>query len=345
MRSFVIKETDKALSEALIDKINNLTKPKGSLGLLEKTALQIGLIQQTLSPELRKPQNIIFAADHGIVREGVSFSAPEVTAQMIFNFIKGGAGVNMFARQHHFGIKLVDCGVNADFGPMEGLIDRKIRKGTSNYLYEAAMTPEEFDRAIEIGVEIVDMVHAEGSNVVSFGEMGIGNTSSSSLWMSCFTGIPLKECVGAGSGLDDAGIRHKYEVLKQSLDNYKGDGSPRDIIRYFGGLEMVMAVGAMLQAAELKMIILVDGFIMTNCILAAAKLYPEVLHYAVFGHCGDECGHKLVLDSLNAKPLLHLGLRLGEGTGAICAYPIIESAVRMINEMDNFAHASITKYF
>lgn len=134
-------------------------------------------------------------------------------------------------------------------------------------------------------------------------------------------------------------------MLKQSLDNYKGDGSPRDIIRYFGGLEMVMAVGAMLQAAELKMIILVDGFIMTNCILAAAKLYPEVLHYAVFGHCGDECGHKLVLDSLNAKPLLHLGLRLGEGTGAICAYPIIESAVRMINEMDNFAHASITKYF
>jgi len=161
MRSFVIKETDKALSEALIDKINNLTKPKGSLGLLEKTALQIGLIQQTLSPELRKPQNIIFAADHGIVREGVSFSAPEVTAQMIFNFIKGGAGVNMFARQHHFGIKLVDCGVNADFEPMEGLIDRKIRKGTSNYLYEAAMTPEEFDRAIEIGVEIVDMERGE----------------------------------------------------------------------------------------------------------------------------------------------------------------------------------------
>ena len=148
MRSFTIKETDKALSEALIDKINNLTKPKGSLGLLEKTAHQIGLIQQTLSPELRNPQNIIFAADHGIVKEGVSFSAPEVTAQMIFNFIKGGAGVNMFSRQHHFVIKLVDCGVNADFEPMEGLIDRKIRKGPSNYLYEAAMTPEEFDRAI-----------------------------------------------------------------------------------------------------------------------------------------------------------------------------------------------------
>lgn len=165
------------------------------------------------------------------------------------------------------------------------------------------------------------------------------------MWMTCFTDIPLKECVGAGSGLDNAGIRHKYEILKQALDNYRGDGSPRDIIRHFGGLEMVMAIGAMLQAAELKMIILVDGFIMTNCILAAGKLHPEVLDYAIFGHCGDESGHKLLLEKLNANPLLHLGLRLGEGTGAICAYPIVVSAVRMINEMDNFAHAAITKYF
>ena len=195
----------------------------------------------------------------------------------------------------------------------------KVRKGTRNYLHEAAMTETEMELCLERGADVVRRCREEGSNILSFGEMGIGNTSSSSLWMSCFTGIPLKECVGAGSGLDDAGIRHKYVVLKQSLDNYKGDGSPRDIIRYFGGLEMVMAVGAMLQAAELKMIILVDGFIMTNCILAAAKLYPEVLHYAVFGHCGDEYGHKLLLESLNVNPLLHLGLRLGEGTGAICA--------------------------
>ena len=221
----------------------------------------------------------------------------------------------------------------------------KVRKGTRNYLHEAAMTEEEMELCLERGAEVVRRCHEEGSNILSFGEMGIGNTSSSSLWMTCLTGIPLQECVGAGSGLDNAGIRHKYEVLKQSLDNYKGDGSPRDIIRYFGGLEMVMAVGAMLQAAELKMIILIDGFIMTNCILAAGKLYPEVLDYAIFGHCGDESGHKLLLEALNVNPLLHLGLRLGEGTGAICAYPIVDSAVRMINEMDNFAHASITKYF
>ena len=273
MKNFEISETDKAILPDLIDKINNLTKPKGSLGLLERTATRIGLIQQTLSPELRKPQNIIFAADHGIVKEGVSFSAPEVTAQMIFNFIKGGAGVNMFARQHHFGIKLVDCGVNADFEPMEGLIDRKIRKSTSNYLYEAAMSETEFDRAIEIGAEIVDMVHGEGTNVVSFGEMGIANTSSSSMWMTELTGIPWSDCVGAGSGLSKDGVEHKYNVLKQCMENYKGDGTPKDIIRYFGGFEMVAAVGGMLRAAELGMIIIVDGFIMTNCVLAGRALY------------------------------------------------------------------------
>ena len=215
----------------------------------------------------------------------------------------------------------------------------KVRKSTRNYLHEAAMTEEEMEMCLERGAEVVRQCHEEGSNVLSFGEMGIGNTSSSSLWMACFTGIPLEQCVGAGSGLDSTGIRHKYEVLKHSLENYKGDGSTRDIIRYFGGLEMVMAIGAMLQAAELRMIILVDGFIMTNCLLAAARLYPEVTDYAIFGHCGDEHGHRLVLDALHARPLLNLGLRLGEGTGAICAYPIIDSAVLMLNEMDNFAHA------
>ena len=180
----------------------------------------------------------------------------------------------------------------------EGLIDRKIRKGTSNYLYEAAMTPEEFDRAIEIGVEIVDMVHAEGSSVVSFGEMGIANTSSSSLWMTYLTGIPLSDCVGAGSGLSREGVEHKYNVLKRCMENYKGDGTPKDIIRYFGGFEMVAAVGGMLRAAELGMVIIVDGFIMTNCVLAGKMLYPALTDYCIYGHQGDECGHKLVLDCL-----------------------------------------------
>jgi len=345
MQTFRIQVPDKKIVPALTDKINNLTKPKGSLGRLEELAVQIGTIQQTLSPRLEKPQNIIFAADHGIVKEGVSFSAPEVTAQAIPNFLKGGAGINMFCRQHHFELKIVDCGVNFDFNGLPGLIDRKIRMGTRNYLYEAAMTEEEFDRAIAIGVEMVDLVRSEGTNIVSFGEMGIANTSSSSLWMTYLTGIPLEQCVGAGSGLDERGVAHKYDVLKRSMENYAGDSSVTDILRYFGGYEMVAAVGAMLRAAELRMIIIIDGFIMTNCLLAAQKLYPAVTEYCIFGHQGDEVGHKLLLDYLGVRALLHLDLRLGEGTGAICAFPLIDSAVRMINEMNDFKKAAVTKYF
>lgn len=345
MKSFHIARPEQAIKEALTDKINNLTKPKGSLGTLEELALQIGLIQQTLTPTLQRPQNIIFAADHGIVDEGVSLSPKEITWQQISNFLHGGAGINFLCRQHGFELKIVDAGVDYDLPYEKGIINKKVRKGSRNYLHEAALTEEEMNLCIEQGAEVVRQSHNEGCNVISFGEMGIGNTSSSSLWMTCFTGIPLEECVGAGSGLDNAGIRHKYNVLQQALDNYQGDGSAKDLIRYFGGLEMVMAVGAMLQAAELRMVILVDGFIMTNCMLAASKLYPEVLEYAVFCHQGDETGHKSVLRAMGAKPLLDLGLRLGEGTGAVCAYPIVDSAVRMINEMDNFAHASITKYF
>lgn len=345
MKTFNISHPDMTIREALVDKINNLTKPKGSLGMLEALALQIGLVQQTLSPALHHPQNIILAADHGIVEEGVSLSPKEVTWQQISNFLHGGAGVNFLCRQHGFTLKIVDAGVDYDLPYEKGIIDMKVRRGTRNYLHEAAMSREEMELCIERGAEVVRRCHEEGSNVLSFGEMGIGNTSASSLWMTCFTGIPLEQCVGAGSGLNTEGIRHKYQVLQQALQHYAGDYSPCDVIRYFGGLEMVMAVGAMLQAAELKMLILVDGFIMTSCMLAASKLYPAVLDYAIFGHCGDESGHKLLLDAMGATPLLHLGLRLGEGTGAICAYPIVDSAVRMINEMDNFAHASITKYF
>lgn len=345
MKTFHIEKPDENLRPSIIDKINNLTKPKGSLGRLEEMALQIALIQQTLTPALHKPQNIIFAADHGIVDEGVSLSPKEVTWQQLSNFLHGGAGVNFLCRQHGFELKIVDAGVDYDLPYEKGIIDMKVRRSTRNYLYEAAMTKEEMKLCIERGAEVVRRCHEEGSNVLSFGEMGIGNTSSSSLWMTYFTGIPLEQCVGAGSGLNQQGIRHKYEVLKRSMENYNGDGAATDIIRYFGGLEMVMAVGAMLQAAELKMLILVDGFIMTNCMLAAMQLCPSVKDYAIFGHCGDESGHKLILEYMQAKPLINLGLRLGEGTGAICAYPLVDSAVRMINEMDNFAHASITKYF
>jgi nicotinate-nucleotide--dimethylbenzimidazole phosphoribosyltransferase len=340
-----INSPEKCIVPYLVEKIDNLTKPKGSLGRLEELAIQIGTIQQTLSPELKNPHHIIFGGDHGITAEGVSYSPPEVTPQMVFNFMEGGAGINFLARQHNIKIKVVDSGINYDFEGLDQLIDMKVRKGTRNYLHEAAMTSDEYDLCIERGAQVVKDCFVEGCNIISFGEMGIGNTSSSALWMSCLTGIPLQQCVGAGSGFDSEGVKRKYEILQNALTNYKGDGSVKDIITYFGGYEMVMAVGAMLKAAELNMVILIDGFIMTNCILAASKLEPNVLDYCIFAHQGDESGHKYVLVHLDAKPLLNFGLRLGEGTGALCAYPLIDSAVRMINEMSTFKHAKVTKYF
>ena len=326
-------------------KIDGLTKPLGSLGRLEELALQIGWIQQTLTPSLDRPYNIVFAGDHGVAEEKVSLSPKEVTRQMVDNFLKGGAGISFLCRQHGFRLRVVDAGVDAELPAADGLIDLKIRRGTRNFVDTAAMTREEMELAVERGASVAAMCRDDGCNVISFGEMGIGNTSASSMWMTCLTGTPLEQCVGAGSGLGSAGVRRKCHVLRQALDGYAGDRSVEDVMRWFGGYEMVMAVGAMLQAAELGMVILVDGFIMTNCMLAASKLYPEVLNYAVFAHRGDESGHALLLDAMGAKPLLDLGLRLGEGTGAVCAYPIVESAVRMLAEMASFGDAGVTKYF
>lgn len=345
MLHFNIEKPKDEIRPYLQEKIDNLTKPKGSLGMLEELAIQIGQIQQTLEPKLNNPCHIVFAGDHGIAAEGVSPSPQEVTYQMIANFWAGGAGINFLARQHHFDLKIADAGVNFDFKPEDPIIDKKVRKSTRNYLHEAAMTEEEMELAIARGAECTLMCFNEGCNVIGFGEMGITNTSSSALWMTYMTGIPLDKCIGAGCDHTGSIIGHKYNILSQSMNNYTGNGSVKDIMRYFGGYEMVMAVGAMLKAAELKMIILVDGFIMTNCLSAASKLNPEIVSYCIFGHLGDEAGHKLLLEYLKAKPILNLGLRLGEGTGALCAYPIIDSAVRMINEMNSFKKIQVTKYF
>jgi len=351
--TFKIENVDEALRPKIQDKIDNLNKPKGSLGVLEELAMQVCLIQQTLTPSLAHPCHLLLGGDHGIEREGVSVSPREVTWQQMINFTKGGGGVNMFCRQHGFQLSIVDVGVDYDLSNVPGIIDRKIARGTKNFLYEPAMSEEEFNQAIQVGVDLVDDCVAKGCQVLCIGEMGIGNTSPSSIWMSLFCDIPLDECIGAGSGLDTPGIRHKREVLAQALSNWQsvmGSSSKRmansqQLIAYFGGFEMVAAIGAMLRAAEQHLIILVDGFIMTACALAACQLYPEAQSYMVFGHCGDESGHRRMLDELHAKPLLSLGLRLGEGTGALCAFPILDSAVRMMNEMNNFDNASITKYF
>lgn len=345
MIHFNITVPDRRIETELQQKIDFLTKPKGSLGKLETLALRIGLIQQTLSPTLRNPHNVLFAADHGIIEEGVSVSPKEVTWQQLSHFSHGGAGINFLCNQHGFKLVLVDAGVDYDVPSGRGIIDCKIRRSTRNFLYGPAMTLEEFALAIERGADVVSDIHAAGCNVISFGEMGSGNTSSSSMWMHAFTGIPLADCIGAGAGLDRPGIAHKLDVLTRAWKNYDANGFPESYMAWFGGYEMVMAVGGMLRAAELGMVIIVDGFIMTACILAASKLYPEVLDYAVFGHQGDESGHKLMLEALGADPILHLDMRLGEGSGAVCAFPILDSAVRMINEMDNFESVGVTKYF
>jgi nicotinate-nucleotide--dimethylbenzimidazole phosphoribosyltransferase len=345
-RIFNIQVPCQDIRKAAIDKINNLNKPKGSLGVLEDLALQICLIQQTLTPKLSHPCHILFGGDHGIEKEGVSVSPRDVTWQQMINFTKGGGGVNMFCRQHGFELKIVDIGVDHDLSKYPTIKNYKIANGTNNFLYEPAMTEEQFQRAIDIGAKIADECISEGCNILCLGEMGIANTSPSSIWMSIFGNIPLDECIGAGAGLKSEGIKHKYEILDAALKNFNDSNhNTIDAIKYFGGFEMVGAIGAMLRAAEKNVIILVDGFIMSACMLAASKMYPEILEYAIFGHCGDESGHRKMLNILNARPLLSLGLRLGEGTGALCAYPIIQSAVNMINEMNNFDNASITKYF
>ena len=348
MKHFDIQSVDNSLQPTIQAKIDNLNKPKGSLGRLEELAMQICLIQQTLEPSLAHPCHLLLGGDHGIEREGVSVSPREVTWQQMINFTHGGGGVNMFCRQHGFKLRIVDVGVDYDLSNIEGIIHRKIARGTRNFLYEPAMSEDEFNQAIQIGCDLVDDCIAEGCRILSIGEMGIGNTSPSSIWMHLFTSIPLADCIGAGAGLDTPGIRHKYEVLSKALANYQAithHPTPITPLAYFGGFEMIAAIGAMLKAAEKHLVILIDGFIMTACALAAIQLYPAAKDYMIFTHCGDESGHKRMLDAMGANALLNLGLRLGEGTGALCAFPIVDSAVRMMNEMNNFDNARITKYF
>lgn len=348
MNTYSITSPDYRLKEQIQQRIDNLNKPLGALGRLEEIALQICLAQQTCHPALQHPCHVLFAADHGIEHEGVSASPREITWQQMINFTQGGGGVNMFCRQHGFELLLVDVGVDYNLSGYPQIISRKIAWGTRNFLYEAAMSEEEMERALQVGTEMTDRCRKNGCNIICFGEMGIGNTSPSAVWLHLLGNHPLEECIGCGSGLNSEGVSHKYKVLSTAVNRFRQTHptpTTEEIIRYFGGFEMVAAVGAMLRAAELGMIILVDGFIMSACMLAACRLYPATRAYALFGHEGEERGHRLLLADLHARGLLQLGFRLGEGTGALCAYPIIESAVRMMNEMNTFDQSHITKYF
>ena len=289
MNTFNIHSVDRSMAAVIQAKIDNLNKPKGSLGRLEELAMQICLIQQTLEPSLAHPCHLLLGGDHGIEREGVSVSPREVTWQQMINFTRGGGGVNMFCSQHGFKLRIVDVGVDYDLSLVPGIIHRKIARGTKNFLYEPAMSVEEFDKAIQTGCDLVDACVNEGCRILCIGEMGIANTSPSSIWMSLFSDIPLKDCIGAGAGLDNDGIRHKYDVLNRAVANYSRftlHTTPSNLLplRYFGGFEMIAAIGAMLRAAEQQLIILVDGFIMTACALAAIRLYPSTQDYMKFTH-------------------------------------------------------------
>jgi nicotinate-nucleotide--dimethylbenzimidazole phosphoribosyltransferase len=342
-----VKPISRALDDALHHAINNKTKPLGSLGQLEHLALRIGRIQQSTTPKLQKPHICVFAGDHGIASEGVSAYPSEVTPQMVLNFLNGGAGINVLARQNNIALTIVDAGVNAEFGEHPMLINAKIRRGTRNFLHEPAMTLDECRTALANGGQIVQSIHTEGSTVIGFGEMGIGNTTSAAALMHIFTKEPLETCVGRGTGLNDAQLTHKRNVLAQAMTTHNStlhnaSKQPLDVLATFGGYEIAMMCGAMLEAAALGMIVLVDGFIATSALLAAHALCPAILDYCIFSHESDEHGHAAMLRFLGATPLLRLSLRLGEGTGSALAYPIVQASVSFLNEMATFESAGVS---
>ena len=329
-----------SMATALDSAIDQKTKPPGSLGALETLARQIGLIQKTTRPQLLAPTILVFAGDHGIVAEQVSAYPQDVTWQMVENFLAQGAAINVFARQNGCALRIIDAGVNHDFGKQCGLIDRKIAPGTRNFAAAAAMTAEQTALAMRHGAALVDELDG---NVVGFGEMGIGNTTAAAAIMHKLTDIAVHDCVGAGTGLTADGVRHKQHVIESAVARHVGVDSPLQVLATFGGFEIAMMVGAMLRAAERRMVLLVDGFIVTCAVLVAARLAPALLDYCVFSHCSDENGHRRLLDAMGVRPLLHLDLRLGEGSGCALALPLVQSAVNFLCEMATFESAQVSQ--
>ncbi len=328
------------MKEKIIEKIDNKTKPKGSLGKLEHIALQIASVQKTLSPVLKNPTIIVFAADHGIADEGVSAFPKELTFKMVLNFLNGGAAINVFCRQNGIRLKIVDAGVGHDFPEETPLINAKIGAGTKNILNEPAMSIESCKAAMDKGRDIVINEYRQGCNIIGFGEMGIGNTSSASLLMSSFTGIDIEECVGRGTGHDEAGLAKKTEILKRAAQKYD-PVDPLEILATFGGFEITMMCGAMLEAKKRNMIIPVDGFVSTSAFLAANAFDNTLKQNAIFCHSSDEKGHKAMLNFLGVEAVCDLGMRLGEGSGIAVVFPVIQSAVNFLNEMSGFEDAGI----
>ena len=344
MKNYSIAPLNNALKSALQHKIDHKTKPLGALGRLEDLALQIGLIQNSLTPQLNKPTMLVFAGDHGIAASGVSLYPQAVTAQMVLNFLNGGAAINVFAKQNNMQLRVIDAGVNHQFKAHPNLINAKIANGTANFLHEAALTQAQCEQALTFGASLTVKEIEAGCNVLGFGEMGIANTSSASCLMSILCGLPIAQCVGRGTGLDDAGMVHKTAILKKAIEYHAINAqNTLQMLATFGGFEIAMMAGAMLGAAEQKVVLLIDGFIASSALLVASKLQPNILQYCVFAHCSGEAGHRQLLNYLGATPLLDLGLRLGEGTGAALALPLLQAAVNFLNDMASFESAGVSE--
>lgn len=331
--------TNPQLEQALQHKIDQKTKPLGSLGRLESMALRLGAIQGTEAPALTNPQLVVFAGDHGLAAKGVSAYPSDVTWQMVENFLAGGAAVSVLARQHGIGLTVMDCGVRHDFAPRDGLHQRKVAHGTADASEQPAMTADQCAQALANGAELVRQLPG---NTLLLGEMGIGNTSAASLLMARLAGLDIVDCTGAGTGLDAPAVQRKITILREVLQRHSNATEPLDALAAFGGFEIASMAGAVLQAASERRVIVVDGFIATAAVLVTSKLQPHVLQRCVFAHQSGERGHALMLAHLKAQPLLDLGLRLGEGSGAALAWPLLVSACAILREMASFESAGVS---
>jgi nicotinate-nucleotide--dimethylbenzimidazole phosphoribosyltransferase len=330
---------DDALRQALQHRLDHKTKPVGSLGRLESLALQLGLILGGEAPRLSQPQVVVFAGDHGLAAQGVSLYPSDVTWQMVENFLAGGAAISVLARQHGLALTVVDAGVAHDFAPRPGLQSRKVAPGTQDASHGPAMTEAQCLSALAAGGEVV---RALPGNALLLGEMGIGNTSSATLLMARLTGLPIEQCVGRGTGLDDEGVQRKLAVLRGVLARHAQATEALQALAAMGGFEIAMMAGAVLEAAAQNRVIVVDGFIASSAVLVASALQPLVLQRCVFAHQSDEQGHARMLAHLRVQPLLNLGLRLGEGSGAALAWPLLEASCRILGEMASFESAGVS---
>ena len=323
--------------------IDNKTKPRGSLGVLEPLALQLALILGD-KPMIRRPTMLVFAGDHGVAAVGVSIAPSEVTAQMVANFASGGAAINVFCRQVGMALDVVDCGILIPPAPAFGVIDQRLGAGTAPLHQGPAMSPAQVERGLTLARRLVQRRVAEGVNCFGVGEMGIGNTTAAAAVMAALTGHGVERCVGRGTGIDDQSFVRKREIVAKALALHSEcHGDPLAVLTCVGGFEIVQMTGAILAIAEAGKVALIDGFIATVAALVAVRLNPHCRDYLVFGHCSEELGHRLLLDELAAMPLLQLGLRLGEGSGAALALPLLRSAAAFYNEMASFAEAGVTE--